>query len=57
MDENTKQMLSIIKNACKTWTTHHKGDTLQLSYESVESLYDLLTELEDIINNLKLDDK
>ena len=52
MDKNIEDSLLIIKRGCDEWITNHKGETLWLSYESVEELYDLLTELEDIIRGV-----
>lgn len=49
MDDNIKELLRQILFGCKNWTTNRKGLPLTLSYDAVEELYDLLTELEDII--------
>ena len=49
MDKNVEDSLLKIKRGCDVWITHHKDETLWLDYKSVEELYDLLTELEDMI--------
>ena len=56
LDPNIKENMSTILNACKNWTINHKNETLELTYNSVEQLYDVLIELDDILNRSKVND-
>ena len=51
MDENIRYTLDTIISACKNWVNHHHGETLNLDYNSVDQLYNLLLELKEIIDN------
>lgn len=56
LDSNVKESMNTILEACKNWTNNHKNENLQLNYKSVEQLYDVLTELDDILNINKAND-
>ena len=55
IDSDIKASMNTILDACKNWTNNHKDESLRISYHAVEQLYDLLTELDDIININKVD--